>query len=75
MGSFAVVPVNAPISAAVASFEYETGGDSAEVSIQYSYLPSWASFLVDQEKAREAGRAMFDAVYQKWSDLPVGHRP
>jgi len=48
--------------AAVASFEYETGGDSAEVSIQYSYLPSWASFLVDQEKAREAGRAMFDAV-------------
>ena len=61
--------------AAVASFEYETGGDSAEVSIQYSYLPSWASFLVDQEKAREAGRAMFDAVYQKWSDLPVGHRP
>ena len=42
--------------AAMASFEYETGGDSAIVSIQYSYLPSWASFLVDQEKAREAGR-------------------
>jgi uncharacterized membrane protein len=61
--------------AAIASFEYETAGNSAEVSIQYSYLPSWASFLVDQEKAREAGRALFDAVYQKWSDLPADHRP
>ena len=57
------------------SFEYETGGDAAAVAIQYSYLPSWASFLVDQEKAREAGRAMFDAVYQKWSALPAGQRP
>ena len=61
--------------AAITSFEYETGGNSAEVSIQYSYLPSWASFLVDQAKAREAGRALFDAVYQKWSTLPAAHRP
>ena len=61
--------------AAIASFEYETGGDSAVVSMQYSYLPSWASFLVDQEKARVAGRAMFDAVYQKWSRLPIDSRP
>ena len=61
--------------AAMTSFEYETGGDAATVAIQYSYLPSWASFLVDQEKARVAGRALFDAVYQKWSALPVGQRP
>ena len=61
--------------AAIASFEYETGGDSAAVAIQYSYLPSWASFLVDQVKAREAGRALFDAVYQDWSALPADQRP
>jgi uncharacterized membrane protein len=61
--------------AAITSFEYETGGDSAAVAIQYSYLPSWASFLVDQERAQEAGRALFDAVYQKWSALPAGQRP
>ena len=61
--------------AAMTSFEYETGGDSAAVAIQYSYLPSWASFLVDQDKAREAGRALFDAVYQKWSALPADQRP
>lgn len=60
---------------AMAAFEYETGGDSAAVAIQYSYLPSWASFLVDQDRAREAGRALFDAVYGRWSDLPPDHRP
>ena len=45
------------------------------VSMQYSYLPSWASFLVDQDKAREAGRALFDAVYQRWSTLPTAIHP
>ena len=44
-----------------------TGGDSAIVAMQYSYLPSWMSYLVDQSKAREAGRALFDAVYERWS--------
>ena len=57
------------------SFEYLTDGDSATVAIQYSYLPSWISYLVDQSKAREAGRALFDAVYGPWSQLPEGQRP
>ena len=56
--------------ALVDSFEYLTGGDSATVAIQYSYLPSWVSYLVDQSKARDAGRALFDAVYGAWSRLP-----
>jgi uncharacterized membrane protein len=60
---------------AITAFEYEAGGDSAAVAIQYSYLPSWASFLVDQSRAREAGRALFDAVYQRWSALPANSRP
>jgi uncharacterized membrane protein len=60
---------------AISSFEYETGGDSAAVAIQYSYLPSWASFLVDQSRARAAGRALFDAVYQKWTSMPAATRP
>lgn len=57
------------------SFEYLTQGDSAIVSMQYSHLPSWVSFLVDQTNARTAGRALFDAVYQKWSSLPADSRP
>jgi uncharacterized membrane protein len=61
--------------ALVDSFEYLTGGDAATVAIQYSYLPSWISYLVDQSKAREAGRALFDAVYGAWSKLPQDQRP
>jgi uncharacterized membrane protein len=61
--------------ASVDTFEYMTGGDSAIVAIQYSYLPSWISYLVDQQKAREAGRELFDAVYDRWSRLPAEDRP
>ena len=61
--------------ALTAPFEYLSGGDAATVSMQYSYLPSWLSFLVDQTKAREAGRALFDAVYDRWSKLPADARP
>ncbi|WP_320776411.1 alpha/beta hydrolase [Streptomyces sp. CRN 30] len=61
--------------ASVDTFEYLTGGDAATVAIQYSYLPSWISYLVDQSKAREAGRALFDAVYDRWSKLPHSSRP
>ncbi len=59
----------------VTAFEYLTGGDSATVSMQYSFLPSALSFLVDQQRARDAGRALFDAVYEKWLSLPTQSRP
>ena len=61
--------------AASDSLEYEFNGDTAMVAMQYSYLPSWMSFLVDQVKARDAGRALFDAVYGIWADLPADARP
>ncbi len=59
----------------VSALEYLTGGDCATVSIQYSFLPSPLSFLTDQENARNAGRALFDAVYERWSKLPADARP
>jgi uncharacterized membrane protein len=61
--------------ALVDTFEYLSGGDCATVAIQYSYLPSWISYLVDQSKALAAGRALFDAVYGVWAKLPADHRP
>ena len=61
--------------ALVDSFEYLSNGDSATVAIQYSYLPSWVSYLVDQSKALAAGQALFDAVYGAWVKLPPGDRP
>ncbi|RYZ34080.1 MAG: hypothetical protein EOO72_13415, partial [Myxococcaceae bacterium] len=57
------------------AFEYMTGGDSAIVAMQYSHLWSWLSVLVDQARARESGRALFDEVHERWSRLPPGQRP
>lgn len=60
---------------AASGFEYVTGGDSAIVGMQYSHLASWLSFLVDSARAREAGRALFDAIYGRWLTLPPDERP
>ncbi|MEU2091182.1 alpha/beta hydrolase [Nocardia beijingensis] len=57
------------------SLEYMYSGDTAIVGLQYSYLPSWLSFLVDKERARQAGEAQFGAVYDKWKKLPPESRP
>ena len=61
--------------ALVDSFEYLTDGNCATVAIQYSYLPSWISYLVDQAKALAAGRALFDAVYGVYAKMAAGDRP
>jgi uncharacterized membrane protein len=43
--------------------------------MQYSYLPSWLSFLVDRNRAKTAGRELFNQVYAVWSELPPDKRP
>jgi uncharacterized membrane protein len=55
--------------------EYMNDGDTAVAGIQYSFLPSWITFVADKGPAQEAGRDLFDAVYGVWSRLPVDHRP
>ncbi len=57
------------------SLEYMYNGDTAIVSMQYSYLPSWLSFLVDKENARQAGQALFEAVDERVRALPEAQRP
>ncbi|WP_228978239.1 alpha/beta-hydrolase family protein [Streptomyces sp. DH12] len=57
------------------ALEYLHGGDTAIVAVQYSYLPSWLSFLVDEEKAGKATRALVDAVRARLDALPAGARP
>jgi uncharacterized membrane protein len=59
----------------VAPVEYMYNGDSAIVSIQYSYLPSSLSFLVDQQKAKDAGSALYNAVYNEALKYPDEKRP
>jgi uncharacterized membrane protein len=55
--------------------EYMYNGNTAIVSIQYSFLPSWLSFLVDKENARRAGQALFEAVDKLVRQLPESQRP
>nr|WP_231119880.1 alpha/beta-hydrolase family protein [Mycobacterium colombiense] len=57
------------------AIEYMFNGDTAIVSMQYSFLPSWLSFLVDKENARHAGQALFEAVSARIRALPEGTRP
>ncbi|MEV7972247.1 alpha/beta-hydrolase family protein [Cellulomonas sp. NPDC089187] len=59
----------------LAALEFLWGGDTAVATVQYSFLPSWLSFLVDAERAADAGRELFDAVHARWSELPEDDRP
>jgi uncharacterized membrane protein len=60
---------------AASSVEYLHAGDTALVGLQYSYLPSWISFLVDRDEAAEAGIALYRHVHERWSRLPAADRP
>lgn len=57
------------------ALEYMYNGNTAIVSMQYSFLPSWLSFLVDKENARHAGQALFEAVDRLIRQMPEAQRP
>ena len=61
--------------AEAASLEYMYNGNTAIVSMQYSFLPSWISFLVDKANAQEAGQDLFEEVDALVRQMPEGKRP
>jgi uncharacterized membrane protein len=61
--------------AAVDTLEYLHAGDTAIVSMQYSYLPSWITILIDPQRSRNSATALFDVVYDYWKQLPRNQRP
>ena len=61
--------------AAMTTLEYLHRGDVATVALQYSYLQSWISLLVEPEYSADSGRALFTAVYRHWLTLPPDARP
>ena len=61
--------------AEASALEYMYNGDTAIVSMQYSFLPSWLSFLVDKENARQAGQVLFEAVDEMIREMPEAQRP
>lgn len=74
----AVVPTTGtgwidPVAARALELVYN--GDTAMVGVQYSYLPSWISFLGDQQTSRDSGRLLIGTVHDRWRRLPAEQRP
>ncbi len=61
--------------AAMDTVEYLHNGNVASVAIQYSYLTSWLSLLVEPDYGGEAARDLFAEVYGYWTTLPKESRP
>jgi uncharacterized membrane protein len=61
--------------AAIDTLEYLHGGDVATVAVQYSYLTSWLSLLVEPDYGSETAQALFQLVYEHWTQLPPQSRP
>jgi len=62
-----------PVAARALEMMYN--GDTAMVALQYSYLPSWISFVGDADKSSESGRMLIEAVHERWQRRPADHRP
>lgn len=61
--------------AAFDTLEFLHAGNVATVSVQYSYLASWISLLVEPEYGADSSRALFKEVYRYWKTLPTAQRP
>jgi uncharacterized membrane protein len=57
------------------SLEYLQAGDVASVALQYSYLTSPLSLVVEPDYGTAAAQALFNAVYDYWTALPHDKRP
>lgn len=61
--------------AAMDTLEHLHRGDVATVAVQYSYLLSWISLLVEPGYGAETSRALFREIYGHWKTLPKNARP
>lgn len=57
------------------SLDFMHRGDVATVAVQYSYVASWISLLVDPRQGIREAQALFDLVYGHWATLPADSRP
>ncbi|MBX3596791.1 MAG: alpha/beta-hydrolase family protein [Rhizobiaceae bacterium] len=61
--------------AAMDTLEILHRGDVASVAVQYSYLLSWLSLLIEPQYGADTARALFNEVYDYWTALPKRQRP
>ncbi|KAB7743990.1 hypothetical protein GA707_11020 [Nostocoides sp. F2B08] len=57
------------------ALEYATHGDVATVSMQYSYLPSFLSFLVDRSRSATNAEQLITALRVELDRIPPDERP
>lgn len=56
-------------------FEFVTGGDSAIVAMQYSYLPSAYSYLADRTNPVRSSRMLIEYILRELENIPESSRP
>lgn len=57
------------------ALEYLMAGDVASVALQYSYLTSALSLVVEPDYGTAAAQALFKVVYDHWTAMPRDRRP
>lgn len=60
---------------AVRGFEQRFNDDVAIAGVQYSYAPSWATFIFGRKAAEDSARALYTAVAERLSQIPAMQRP
>jgi uncharacterized membrane protein len=58
-----------------AALEFAAHGDVATVTTQYSYLPSWLSFLMDRARAQANAEELLTAIRVELDTMPADDRP
>ncbi|QPS59845.1 alpha/beta-hydrolase family protein [Corynebacterium minutissimum] len=59
----------------VSAYEFLTRGNCATVAVQFDYLPSMFSYLVDKDLSRTFARELITAVQERLELLPEDNRP
>jgi uncharacterized membrane protein len=59
----------------IAPLEYMHDGDIATVGVQYSYLQSPLSLILEPGRSQESAAAVFRLIYRYWKKLPEHSRP
>jgi uncharacterized membrane protein len=59
----------------IAPLEYMQDGDVATVAVQYSYLQSPLSLILEPGRVQNSAAAVFRVIYRYWKELPEDSRP
>ncbi len=59
----------------IAPLEYMHDGDIATVAVQYSYLQSPFSLVLEPGRSQDSAATVFRSIYRYWKRLPENRRP